>query len=1284
MCLNLTWACHDMYDTEAMQGQGSVMFLQQFLLEHKGLYPEGCRVVVSDFTQFTAAGTTPRLHPFLALINESQRFAILAFRPTVSNTSWADVFADLQGHANHSDYEGSRHAGFAQRAESVPIYAALDWIKEGYRVYITGHSLGGAVAQLFTCRLIQRLVLNGAVAQKYTDRLRCLSFGTPNVADAAFWTAFAPWVDVFHTYVFRFDGIFRLAIGTVATIKTAADRLLGSLAGVVRFVSGQRCSQGDTGQVASFQLHPHGSAYDWLMPEFALFGSYHFMQSGSEGVVIKTLGGRATNGQERELDRLLGLDLRSKRKLPSQRALEFLEENEVLGKPSRSLIITLRDLKDHGCYPFHVNQLVAATFPHTIGSFVSAEPLLMTSKAALTWGLTRVAVVAKANFYSICFSGLLAGFVTSVYPPHELWPRTSPPPTAAPFGMPPRAPSPAAARPPSPGPAVASSSVDSKARFPKPLIAPSVAQSGGAVSLSSELWPTVSGSSECNNRGIYAIALPSTFTTQAYLKDRPSFFAKFNCCLGQQMQVEVSSSVHPLDDEMSLQHEPIDVLFVCYWELLLSDSEANIKQLGAPMAALLQAVDKFGNFGDFQTGELDNLFAQFFARRHASRISPDPHKYFLNFLQKRLPSQISQVTDVLRVELADLYEKSKHRDSKDKHRAASAAAGPTTIAGDGAGHNGHSGNNSGFVPTPDARSAEAAADEQARQLHEFLCAALHADFPDIFDALSKGGDCGVPSAPSAPAVSEYRAAQREASILSFEKVLDDLVRFRRSQLPDDVRNHFAFSIVPMYAMAIKFQRLQIQVDSLQLAEPPTSYLQSIAGSSSAASVAAQASASTKHSINKSLAHARGSAPSSPTQRRPHVKMAAPLVVGISFHRIIKNLLQLAKGRGSGTASASQTGLQEDELYELLRSYGSNALEVAAMAVLASLAGGEFLQREDVKREVQKSAWVLLERVYADHRLRDTTYLQRLVTSDAAWAETFTQGPLLVSAGSSLHRPFWVAAIQAMVSLHELRVIYMTSPDKVVICGPQKSGKSHLFKLLSRTKSIIDATHSNTRVPFQLAVNVGSKSRRPTRVHLLDTPAFDDLSGLETRMWNFSAMTARCILITTTLDNINSTTTSQLLRTLLDTTRNTCRLLLLLNKVDLGLIDVERQHLLDPAADERTEHDPQAILERLNLEEAVPTSGPSAEAQLPEASVSVKQAYGPKIVELWAELSDQWTSTDLHSRIRVKYCCVDGLPQMVQTQEGKTRFKRWMADEEFNSLLMSPDEIEAFIVDACER
>lgn len=109
-------------------------------------------------------------------IGETKDFAVLAFRGTQEAIDFIQDARALQGSAKGID--GQIHAGFRSAIDFVwePVEKALS---RKLPLFVTGHSLGGAVATLASCRLAN-----------YGNLVACYTIGSPRVGDAVFREAF--------------------------------------------------------------------------------------------------------------------------------------------------------------------------------------------------------------------------------------------------------------------------------------------------------------------------------------------------------------------------------------------------------------------------------------------------------------------------------------------------------------------------------------------------------------------------------------------------------------------------------------------------------------------------------------------------------------------------------------------------------------------------------------------------------------------------------------------------------------------------------------------------------------------------------------------------------------------------------------------------------------------------------------------------------------------------------------------------------------------------------------
>ena len=113
------------------------------------------------------------------LEDQADEMAVLAFRGTEKH--FADIKTDLDARFYHQGNTGV-HTGFLNAFEAVKpqIIRAVESIPDTYKVYITGHSLGGALA------IIAARGLN-------SDKLAaCYTFGGPRVGNSEFGESIKP------------------------------------------------------------------------------------------------------------------------------------------------------------------------------------------------------------------------------------------------------------------------------------------------------------------------------------------------------------------------------------------------------------------------------------------------------------------------------------------------------------------------------------------------------------------------------------------------------------------------------------------------------------------------------------------------------------------------------------------------------------------------------------------------------------------------------------------------------------------------------------------------------------------------------------------------------------------------------------------------------------------------------------------------------------------------------------------------------------------------------------
>ncbi|WP_258171125.1 lipase family protein [Paenibacillus sp. R14(2021)] len=144
--------------------------------DNNGLFllPETYRLVGS----FSAASYAGSEEPF-GFVLESDRAAILAFRGTSSPTDWVTDMIAQQTVFKPLGRTLMTHRGFTDlyMAARSTIFRLLDSVPASKPLFVTGHSLGGALATLASADI---------AANRKTESLITYTFGAPRVGDPAF------------------------------------------------------------------------------------------------------------------------------------------------------------------------------------------------------------------------------------------------------------------------------------------------------------------------------------------------------------------------------------------------------------------------------------------------------------------------------------------------------------------------------------------------------------------------------------------------------------------------------------------------------------------------------------------------------------------------------------------------------------------------------------------------------------------------------------------------------------------------------------------------------------------------------------------------------------------------------------------------------------------------------------------------------------------------------------------------------------------------------------------
>ena len=106
--------------------------------------------------------------PAQCLVLENKNEIIIAIRGTAD---FQDVKSDLDIHHAHDNLLGDVHEGFYDQMKKLEpeIISILESVSPKKDIYVTGHSLGGAIAKLLTLRM----------GFSSTRKITCITFGEP-------------------------------------------------------------------------------------------------------------------------------------------------------------------------------------------------------------------------------------------------------------------------------------------------------------------------------------------------------------------------------------------------------------------------------------------------------------------------------------------------------------------------------------------------------------------------------------------------------------------------------------------------------------------------------------------------------------------------------------------------------------------------------------------------------------------------------------------------------------------------------------------------------------------------------------------------------------------------------------------------------------------------------------------------------------------------------------------------------------------------------------------------
>jgi hypothetical protein len=110
------------------------------------------------------------------ILAEFEDTLFLAVRGSTNSNDW---IKNVSAWTTQSSNGGFVHAGWYSRSCHQPVNYILERLKRGNKVIVTGHSLGGAVAQLVTGSVLEQLAVNQDASVR--KRITCFTFAAPLV-----------------------------------------------------------------------------------------------------------------------------------------------------------------------------------------------------------------------------------------------------------------------------------------------------------------------------------------------------------------------------------------------------------------------------------------------------------------------------------------------------------------------------------------------------------------------------------------------------------------------------------------------------------------------------------------------------------------------------------------------------------------------------------------------------------------------------------------------------------------------------------------------------------------------------------------------------------------------------------------------------------------------------------------------------------------------------------------------------------------------------------------------
>lgn len=126
----------------------------------------------------------PRIFALVEMEYENCSILLVVFRGSQLSVDWTETNFDLRFTENRN---GLLHRGFAERAKYVPLdFLKFCLLKRNKLIIFTGHSLGGAAAQICARNFISTLECTGDVnINLIRNKFLCLTFAAPQVGDRA-------------------------------------------------------------------------------------------------------------------------------------------------------------------------------------------------------------------------------------------------------------------------------------------------------------------------------------------------------------------------------------------------------------------------------------------------------------------------------------------------------------------------------------------------------------------------------------------------------------------------------------------------------------------------------------------------------------------------------------------------------------------------------------------------------------------------------------------------------------------------------------------------------------------------------------------------------------------------------------------------------------------------------------------------------------------------------------------------------------------------------------------